>query len=353
VIRPARELVLSYRGTTAPGAGRRQTSPGWIGDWTASGSSGARAAAGYPHDALLFDSTAQLVDLAVPFVREGLAAGEAAVVATSPDTASALRDAVDDRRLHVLERGDVYRARTPSAITTFRQLTDERTAEGVRRVRVVGEVDFGASARDWLEWQRYESVVNEALAGWPLWGLCVFDTRRLPEPVLESALHTHSYVVGPGGRAPNPRFVAPADYLRSLPVPPEPLEGTPPRLWADEITDFIGLRHVVAAELSTVDAPRDAIEDYLLAVDEMTSNAVRHGRPPVGLRLWVGEDRIVCRIDDHGPGIDDPFAGYGPAHGDDLSRGGMGLWLARQLCDHVDISGDDDGQHVRLTIGLG
>src|SRR3954469_21917754 len=53
-------------------------------------------AAGYPHDALLFDSTAQLVDLAVPFVREGLAAGEAAVVATSPDTASALRDAVDD-----------------------------------------------------------------------------------------------------------------------------------------------------------------------------------------------------------------------------------------------------------------
>ena len=182
-------------------------------------------AAGYPHDALLFDSTAQLVDLAVPFVREGLAAGEAAVVATSPDTASALRDAVDDPRLHILERGDVYRARTPSAITTFRQLTEERTAEGVRRVRVVGEVDFGESARDWLEWQRYESVVNEALAGWPLWGLCVFDTRRLPEPVLESALHTHSYVVGPGGRAPNPRFVAPADYLRSLPIPAEPLEG--------------------------------------------------------------------------------------------------------------------------------
>jgi anti-sigma regulatory factor (Ser/Thr protein kinase) len=108
----------------------------------------------------------------------------------------------------------------------------------------------------------------------------------------------------------------------------------------------------VAAELATVDASRDLVEDYLLAVDEMTSNAVRHGKPPVSLRLWVGADRIVCSIDDHGPGFDDPFAGYGPAHGEDLSRGGMGLWLARQLCDHVDLSADDEGAHVRLTIRL-
>ena len=89
----------------------------------------------------------------------------------------------------------------------------------------------------------------------------------------------------------------------------------------------------------------------------MVSNAVRHGRPPVGLRLWTAADRIVCTISDGGPGWDDPFAGYGPAHGDDLSRGGMGLWLARQLCDHVDISGGhgatgDAGVQVRLTVML-
>ena len=53
-----------------------------------------------------------------------------------------------------------------------------------------------------------------------------------------------------------------------------------------------------------------------------------------------------------GPGFDDPFAGYGPAHGEDLSRGGMGLWLARQLCDHVDITHDDEGVRVRLTVRL-
>jgi anti-sigma regulatory factor (Ser/Thr protein kinase) len=102
-----------------------------------------------------------------------------------------------------------------------------------------------------------------------------------------------------------------------------------------------------------VPAPRDAVEDFLLAVDEMTSNAMRHGGPPVSLRLWVADDRIVCTISDHGPGWDDPFAGYGPAHGEDLSRGGMGLWLARQLCDHVDISSDGAGARVRLTLRVG
>jgi len=320
----------------------------------ADGVRGEPAIGRYTHDALFFDSPGQLTDVAVPFLLEGLAAGEAAVVATSTGTANLLRQAVDgDPRVHVIERGDVYRARTPTAITTFRRLAEQHAADGVKRVRVVGEVDFGPTERDWLEWQRYESVINDALAEWPLWGLCVFDTQRLPAPLIESALRTHSTLVTDGDRAPNPEFADPADYLRSLPVPGEPLEDTAPRLAAPDVSDFIGLRHAVAAELDRVPAPRDAVEDFLLAVDEMTSNAMRHGGPPVSLRLWVADDRIVCTISDHGPGWDDPFAGYGPAHGEDLSRGGMGLWLARQLCDHVDISSDGAGARVRLTLRVG
>jgi anti-sigma regulatory factor (Ser/Thr protein kinase) len=305
----------------------------------------------YVHDALLYDSAGQLVDVALPFLLEGLAAGDAAVIATSGATADVLRDAVGaDPRVHVLERGDVYRARTPTAITTFRELAEQRASEGVARVRVVGEVDFGPTERDWLEWQRYEAVINEALADWPLWGLCVFDARRLPDVLLDSALHTHRHVVTAKGREENPRFTDPADYLRTLPVPEEPLEASTPRLHASHVADFIGLRRAVSAELATAEAPADLVQDFLLAVDEMTSNAVRHGGHPVGLRLWIGDDRVVCTITDGGTGWDDPFAGYGPAHGDDLSRGGMGLWLARQLCDHVDITSGPDGALVRLTL---
>ena len=145
------------------------------------GSSARGSARGYIHDALLYDSVDELTGTAVPFLLEGLAAGEAAVIAAGARTAGVLAEAVDgDPRVHVLERSDVYRTRTPAAITAFRRLAERCVAEGIGRIRVVGEVDFGPTERDWLEWQRYEAVINVALADWPLWGLCVFDTQRLP-----------------------------------------------------------------------------------------------------------------------------------------------------------------------------
>jgi anti-sigma regulatory factor (Ser/Thr protein kinase) len=305
----------------------------------------------YIHDALLYDSPGQLVAVAAPFLLDGLADGDAAVIATGAGTAELLRDAVGGHPdVHVLERGDVYRARTPAAITTFRRLAELKVSEGARRVRVVGEVDFGPTERDWLEWQRYEAVINDALAGWPLWGLCVFDTQRLPEPLLATALQTHSALATVHGREDNPHFTEPADYLRALPVPDEPLEATAPRLHAAHVADFASLRRALATELVGVPLDDDVVQDFLLAVDEMTSNALRHGGRPIDLRLWIGTDRIVCTIGDRGTRWDDPFAGYGPAHGEDLSRGGMGLWLARQLCDHVDITSGPDGALVRLTV---
>ena len=327
-------------------------------DWTAAGGAGHPAPGGFPHDALLYDSTEQLVAVAAPFLRTALDEGDAAVIATRPDTAAALCEALDgDPRLQVLDRQAVYRPRTPEAIKRFRRLAEDCTAAGARRVRVLGEADYGRTARDWLEWERYESVINEALDGWHLWGVCAFDTQQLPDPVLESAGRTHSRLVSADGRVPSPSYTDPAAFLRSLPVLDEPLERTAPRLSAADVSDFIGLRHTVATELAGLRADPDLVEDFLLAVDEMASNAVRHGLPPVSLRLWTAVDRIVCTISDAGPGWDDAFAGYGPAHGDDLSLGGMGLWLARQLCDHVDISGGEhhpgDGTvSVRLTTFL-
>ena len=308
---------------------------------------------GYVHDALLYDSVGELTDVAAPFLLEGLATGDAAVIAAGARTADVLTEAVDgDPRVHMLERSDVYGRRTPATITAIRRVAERCSAEGISRVRVVGEVDFGRTERDWLEWQRYEAVINVALAAWPLWGLCVFDTQQLPEQVLVSALRTHPNLATPQRRGPNPLFGDPVRYARSLPVPLEPLEETPPRLAARDVSDFTGLRHAVSAELATADAPREVLQDFLIAVDEMTSNAVRHGRPPVDVALWISSDRLVCTVTDRGSGWDDPLAGYGPAHGGDLSRGGMGVWLARQLCDHVDVIHPGEGVTVRLTTHL-
>jgi anti-sigma regulatory factor (Ser/Thr protein kinase) len=311
------------------------------------------ASNGYQHDLLLHRSADELAALVVPFLRAGLADGDAAVVVARVETAAVLTDALaDDDRVAVLDAGDIYRQRTPAALTAFRRLAGQQAPEG-GRLRVVGETDFGSTPREWMEWQRYEAVINEALRDEPLWGLCVYDTSRLPDEVVEAGLRTHPYLVTPDGRQVNPAYEEPAEFLRSLPVPAEPLEQTPPLLQVDDVSDFSGLRHTVAEHLYALGGTPDAMDDLHLAIDEMSSNAVRHGGPPVRLRLWASADRVVCTISDHGPGMDDPFAGYGPAHGADLSRGGMGLWLARQLCDHVDVIDDGDtGLTVRLTTAL-
>ncbi|MDT0278006.1 sensor histidine kinase [Blastococcus goldschmidtiae] len=302
---------------------------------------------GFRHDALIYDSVEDLVDVAAPFLLEGLAGGDGAVIAAGSDATAALHDAVGNNPLVlVLERHALYRARTPTAITTFRGLSEQ--ARPGRRVRVVGEVDFGTTAADWTEWQRYEAVINAAFAPAPLWGLCVFGAG-LPEPLLATARHTHPHLVSRTGRLANADYVDPAAYLAHLPVPDEPLERATPALAVDDVTDFIALRRTIRGYLRTVPGPAYLLEDFQLAVDEMTSNAMRHGSRPVSLRLWSAPGQLVCTIGDAGAGPVDPFAGYGPAHGEDLSAGGMGLWLARQLCDHVTLRRDPHGNSVRLT----
>jgi anti-sigma regulatory factor (Ser/Thr protein kinase) len=305
------------------------------------------------HELLLHDSPEELVAVAAPFLRAGLDAGESAVIATGDASGALLREALgEDERVVVIPRSEVYRIRTPTALTSVRRLVDQQLAAGSTRVRVVGETDFGRTPRDWLEWQRYEAVVNEAFGPLPLWGLCAYDTTQLPDELITSGLQTHPFRHTTEGPRANPEFVDPAGYLRSLPVPDEPLEHTAPLLRVDDVREFSGLRRAVATELAGLGGDPDLLEDLHLAIDEMSSNGVRHGGPPVTLRLWAGPDRVVCRISDGGAGMDSPFAGYGPAHGEDLSRGGMGLWLARQLCDHVDVIDDGGGLTVRLTTSL-
>jgi hypothetical protein len=97
---------------------------------------------GFRHDALLYDSPDALTAVAAPFLLDGLAAGDAAVIAVGPDATGPLRAAVgEDPRVLVLERHALYRARTPTAITTFHNLAAEhaspRTAgPGGRRGRL-------------------------------------------------------------------------------------------------------------------------------------------------------------------------------------------------------------------------
>jgi anti-sigma regulatory factor (Ser/Thr protein kinase) len=311
---------------------------------------------GYVHHALFFGSDAELVRLAVPFLQEGLAAGDAVVLGCEARKNWLLADALGrDPRVGWLERSRTYR-RVPVAVATYRRMVEHQLATGARRVRLVGEVDFGQDPATWSEWIRYESIVNVALAPYPFWSVCAYDTGALPEPVLNAGHRTHPYLLTPAGRRRNQRYVQPARFLRpSQPARPDPLEATDRTVAAGDLTDttqLSTLRQHLHDQLVRAMVPDPARSDFVGAVSEVAANGILHGRPPVQVRVWASLGRLVATVTDQGDGLDDPLAGYLPRRGRDPRRAGMGLWLTRQLCHQVEMSRTPEGFTVRLVTAI-
>ena len=308
---------------------------------------------GSAHDALFYESDEELLAAAVPFLRAGLDAGETAVLVCSEANTELLTNALDDHpSLGSVPRPEVYH-RPAKAIATYQHLVQKHVEAGARGVRLVGELDFGSSPTEWSEWIRFEAVVNHALAPYALWTCCMYHTRELPDEVLAAAEQTHPNLLSAKSREPSSRYVEPAEFLRrSAPVGPEPTEATEPMFVVDELADLATLRRRIRlAALAECALPFDAVQDFVFAANEVATNAIVHGGPPVLVRFWCTPSQLLCTITDQGPGFDDPFAGYIPASSGDLGQGGMGLWLSRHFCDRVDIFHNDDGFNVRLSVG--
>jgi anti-sigma regulatory factor (Ser/Thr protein kinase) len=308
---------------------------------------------GYQHEALCFSSDDELVATLVPFLVEDLDPADTAMVVCTPRTRSVLRAALgDDTRIRYSDSAVVYR-RTPQAILAFKEMIEERVAAGAPRARVVGEVEFGRTPAEWIEWVRFEAVINHALAPYPVTGLCIYDTRRLAPEVVATAPRTHPTLWSGGTRVPSSSYVEPRELLDELPAPgPDPLEVTAPVFADSEVTDLRALRRALHEALGVSTLPAATVNEFTFAVSEVVTNAVRHGDPPVSVLAWADADRLLCAVTDQGKGIDNPFAGYVPAHSDP-ARGGLGLWLARRLCDHVELERSPAGFTVRLSTGPG
>ena len=246
------------------------------------------AAGSGTHRALIAASDEDLVTGAVAFVCAGLDAGEPVVVACTDPTAELLQKGLAEPAAGRLGGvGDVYGNGPAAAITAVRRLGERHRVPGSPVVRVVLEPFAGPDRETWREWMRYDAVLDhqleeaEALGEEPLVVLCLCDTRRVPGPLVDAARATHPLLQVDGVATVNPDHVEAAEYLTSLPVPTEPLEATTPLVRADSVRDLRGLRRDLAHRAADASLPagsEPALEDFLLAVDEMTTNALRHGR---------------------------------------------------------------------------
>ncbi|MFE0627672.1 ATP-binding protein [Streptomyces sp. NPDC058864] len=90
--------------------------------------------------------------------------------------------------------------------------------------------------------------------------------------------------------------------------------------------------------------------EFVLAVNEVASNAITHGGGRGRLMLRRTDGEVQCRITDSGPGFD---AAVIPELLPGLdSRCGRGLWLARLVTDRLTIGQGPVGAVVTLTIRL-
>jgi anti-sigma regulatory factor (Ser/Thr protein kinase) len=306
--------------------------------------------AGYVHEAVYYDATAGFVDATAPLLRHALAAGADVALVCADANNRALAEALeDDDRVLVLPRPEIYQ-KAVTAVAYFRDFVHERVKAGSRRVCILGEVDFGADSRALDEWRRYEALLNFAMTPFPLWALCGYDTGVLSDGVLATAELTHPFLCRNGVQERNTAHVDPAELIRLVDADGTLVPDVEPALTIPEILDFGDLHRQVKALLLGEGMGRERVEDVVIAVHEVATNGLRHGEPPVTLRIWLGPGRVVCTVTDRGPGFDDPFAGYVRGGGDELPEGRLGLWLARELCDEVVTSRTPEGFTTRLVV---
>ncbi|MFD2090849.1 anti-sigma factor RsbA family regulatory protein [Blastococcus deserti] len=306
------------------------------------------------HAAAVVGSEAELLAVALPFLDAGLRAGDL-VVLTCPSATAELVSRELGEKAGAVEsdlRMSLLGARAPDALTTCRRYLERAQEAGSGRLRVLADVDFGEDPANWREGQRFESIFNRFMGDAPVDVVCLYDRRRLPAPVVDSAPLTHPLLADGSGRTASPSFQDPGTYVPSLPLPRAPVEDGKPVFAVDDVRTLAGLRHQLGAVIASLVPDRDQQEDLHLAASEIAANAFRHGARPVSARVWGDGDRIVCVISDGGTSYGDPLSGFVPAHGLDLSRGGMGLWLARKLWDHVDVLPGPAGLSVRLSTRL-
>jgi anti-sigma regulatory factor (Ser/Thr protein kinase) len=113
--------------------------------------------------------------------------------------------------------------------------------------------------------------------------------------------------------------------------------------------NLYALRAAVQAHVGRAGLSEDRASDVVLVVHELAANAIAHGAGHGRLRLWDLAGALSCEIADGGtPGTTDSSDTVNPWPTAD----GHGLWLVRQVADHLDLRSGPRGTRAVVTFTL-
>jgi anti-sigma regulatory factor (Ser/Thr protein kinase) len=293
---------------------------------------------GFDHAALILDSDASLERLLVPVLRQHVAAREPALLVVPPHTEKVLRNGLgaDADRLEWAGVEAFYQ-RLGFTFDRFRRYLRRQHSRG-RSVHVIAEPDIVTDLRAPVDrvaaYLSYEAMCNDAFAPFGCPVTCIWDSRRHPTLVIEGVRSIHDHELTEDGRRRNTGFIPAPDYLAGrafVAMPP-----APPGLDIDHMltvmSDLSSSRTAVGAWALTHDFSLAAADQVTAAANEVLTNSLQHGQPPVRLRAWRHDQTLVVHVDDNGGGTIPPDAGYRPPTS---PENGMGLWITRQFADIV------------------
>jgi anti-sigma regulatory factor (Ser/Thr protein kinase) len=113
--------------------------------------------------------------------------------------------------------------------------------------------------------------------------------------------------------------------------------------------NLYALRAAVQAHAGQAGLSEDRASEVVLAVHELAANAIAHGAGRGRLRLWDLTGALSCEITDAGtPDTTDSSETADPWPTAD----GHGLWLVRQVADHLELRSGPGGTTAVVTFAF-
>lgn len=300
--------------------------------------------AAYRHEALLYEGRDGFLNGVLPFIREGVRAGEPVLVVVSEEKIAWLRDELGDEAGWVEFEDMGVVGRNPARlIAAWRGFTDAHA--DAPALRGIGEpMSPERSPEELDECRRHEALLNVAFDDdRDFWLLCPYDVAALSDGAADWARSTHPHVMKDGHAHASDSYVAPAGTLNGpLPRPPE--DAAQLAFEGDRVRDVRGF---VDAQVRALAADTSRAGDVVFAAGELAANSVRHGGGGGTVRVWRDPAGVTLEVRDTGV-VADPMVGRLQPRVDQIS--GRGMWLVNQLCDLVQVRSGSGGTVVRVRV---
>jgi anti-sigma regulatory factor (Ser/Thr protein kinase) len=301
--------------------------------------------AGLEHRALLYDELEQAVAASEAVVREGFERDERVRVALDSPLAAALKERLGADSPAVEWPGIDGDSPTPARLLTSFAYALAALTPG-RGFRALVEPPLSGShpgAR--REWMRFEAILNRALDGHRAYVVCPYERGALTPEEAAAIDRSHPHIAIERGVADNAGFAGTEPALAALEIELEPAPDAAASLRFDDRP--APAREFVADRAAAAGLPVTLVDDLRVAATEIITNAILHGRRPHWIHVWTTDAELLCEVQDDGPGVGSPMTGF--LLPDVEAPSGRGVWIARQLCERLEI----DGARVRLHVRRG